>query len=86
MTTSLNSHNALNNTVHLLVEATSRCGNKSSYVLTYDDTAGDYGDAFTTAEGLMLAQGMKVTRPDGCGGQTVTLCMITATRGRTRTI
>ncbi len=82
MTTSLNSPNALNRTIHLLVETVSRTGNRDAYVLTYDDTAGDYGDAFTAPERHMLANGRKVTKADGFGGQSTTRCMITATRGR----
>lgn len=82
----LNSSNAIGGKVHLLTIVTKVATAKETarYVLTYEDTDGDYGDSFNADERAMLAAGHPVRR-ESYGESSVTRCMITATLIASRT-
>lgn len=78
MPSRLNSTNAINGDIILLCTETRPNGATSRWTQTYNDTDGDYGDAFNADERTMLAAGHPVRR-EAHGTRCEIRCMVTAT-------
>ncbi len=78
--TRLNSTNAINGDIILLVTETRKSTGAqiARYTQTYNDTDADYGDAYNADERAMLAAGHPVRR-ESHGIASEIRCMVTAT-------
>jgi hypothetical protein len=84
MSNPLNTPTAIGGKHYILVEEFSSTGGfRTRYVLTYNDSEGDIGDAFTAAEIAKLDANEPVKRsyPIGGGGSAVFRSMNAATLG-----